>query len=898
MTQAEYEARIINHARIEITDKTNAKTVVLETRADNADYTHPGEYIHGKFVLTGMPLKEAVDNSLDSFSFIIKESDTKKPFRPYDLATLTVVNGTEGKKYEMVILSDHVETLSRMHQTYTHTVTAIESTKILEKVKIFNLNLTNPHDDLLKQFKKALNNAELVCRSIRTEGQLTYTNFERKQRFAISRELEEFLSGKPSGDFYSGNTDLRAVLDKILATLNARVEVKRITFTDGNISEILLGYRSMTAVRNITPIWTEDEQGEIIGEELYNDGQNVAGKIVARGYNTVSREPLTFTDIFKSGNDTVSDETACIFFPFPIGEGGITKFVLQYECTTNGSIFPVNVDIASHFIPQEQFDLLSESDRQSYIPYNIGSDRIAVGSHHFNSFLGMTTKLNIRKIIEEVLNSYIVSGAAIIDLSVAYYKRPFTITYYPQVNTTSELDKPNTYDKDELLLGITDNQNENTLDMERHGRRLSSLIRRTGNGEYYLDVKATSFSKLLPMMAVIDMPSDKLGYKDESYVIYKREMGLYPMFVKCRYYLSKNFNAVQEFAGVMREKHLFDIPLESDECPLLLKQYMVFGTSAKSGTRGFQESFLKGAMQTLFCTSTVGQIKYCLFKSYEESEYFPQYTESVDNSGNVVTPYNYDDVFMRPCLSYGQATVMNFVANVLDNYSVDYSRAGYVFSIWGDGGHKVTYNRYVSNKEQTAGECVQFHVDYAYSCRGIDDISTLDDETVRRFPVAQESLFSKATQYPFQIDYYKDRTQKPVFCYAIECIPAEEDYGKIMIGPAFCKCNNLVTEKGTTQKSLKLMISFEQEIDQTAEFLPNGYDSGAGVSALFSTYFELVTDPSTPVNARLRYKGDGSDAWYQQVKSWALYDESTKEIYLAVNDKLRDIYVTIKDFPS
>lgn len=914
---SEYNERIINHMRITVTSrKTGNVTTVLETKEGEDDHkTGP--------VVAGIPLTECVDNSLDSFTFTSMGLDTKEPFRRYDIVNLTITDD-KVSKYEMLVQHDHVETLSRQFQTYKHTVTAIELTKILEKTKIFNLNLTNPHDTLLDQLKKAIVNAELIV------GFVTDTlSYKRKCRFSVSPELTALLEGVPGEDFYNGNTDLRAVLDNILSVVNARVEVMHIELDENthDIENIVLGYRSLTNVQNIVPNWTQDGHGEIVGEELESDAQDYAGKIVARGYNTVMREPITFTDVFKTDEAKLSDENAMIFLPFPIGEQGFESFKVPVLCLVNykpigaqassADHFYIDVDIASAFCNDQDYALLDTYGQNTHLPFQIGATSFGanktISKFAFNwSSLNLILEKKSYELSDEYIKQELkkygknIVSASLSNASPDFKKVWFTATYYPRADTVTEITKPGMYNKDDLLLGIMDGQSEKTLDLARQGRRLDSLIRRTGNGECYIDVRAKRFSSLLPRMAKIDLPVDKTGYKDIGYVVYKRECAIYDTFVKCRYYLSKDFNIIQQNAGVNREKHLYDIPLESEDAPIVFKQYMVFSTKRDSFDvsphSAYKLEFMGSALRTFFGENT-GKINYLLFRSFNGKEQFPRDTEIEISDDTMETPYTEQHVFVRPCLTYGQSKTMNFVAYPLDNYSTDYSRNGFVFSIWGDKGEMITYNRYVSKRSATAGEFDSIRLSYAFNYTPIKNrynygYKDFDEAlaSIEDFPVAKENLFDKASKYDIEITYNKDRTQRPVFYGSIECVPSESDYGKIIIGSAFCRDNNLVKDNGSGLTGLKLVISRTKTIDVSAEYFPSGYEEE---THSVSDIFKLETPSFAAITAGMYglIRKNTAVASDDTVKSWAIINEK-REIYLAYNGALANIYAQIFDFPQ
>lgn len=902
----DYIETIKNQVEIAVTPrKTGVRATLLSTWSPRQNVS--------VFVTAGIPIAESIDDSLDTLTFTIRNYFTRKLFRPFDLVEFSVFggDGNTDASYSMVVLSDNARMLSRMSQTYEHIVTCIELTKILEKIKIFNINLTNPQDTLLDQLKKALNNADPP---IRKGGGVLHTN-----RFSVSEELTRLLEGVPGEDFRFGNTDLRTVLDSILSKVNCRVCVTKIDLADKNISNIEIGYRSMRAVKTVNPVWDRAHAGEIVGEEFTVHGQDVAGTIVSRGYNTIPNEPLTFTDIFKSKEYQRTTSNHCAILPFPVSEKGIVHFniMVPFDMTVSlasgetltGIKVDFPIDISSRLLPDEQYAVLSEEEQREYLPYTIGSDTIGVGDS-YQEFLGWeVAKLqrilhdcasppSLEELKRQHPNYQDAVGASYSGLMLSDdlasewcpFNRPFTVSYYPLIDIVSAISKPGTYDEDDLLLGLQDSQSEQTLDMERQGRKLQSLIGRIGNDEYFIDVQADRFSTLLPLMSKIDLPVDRNGYTDNGYVLYKRECGIYDGFVKCRYYFSKNYNAVQEAAGVRREKHLYDIPLESDECPLIIKSYLVFSTSRPASMAMDACAFAYNAIQTLVGRNIgrrynslfederngTGKINHLLFRTvlHDKNTWLP-------GEGKV---------FMLPTVNYAQGKTMNFVARTLDNFSVEYKRGGYEFSLFGDKGFRVLYAPYVGTDEAHAGEFSAVECKFAYEYGAL--AASSDGGAIAEFfkdspifSVSDSSAhFDFAEDDFIEIGYFKDRTQRPLFCKIVECVPREEDYGKLIVGTAFCRDNNLVKENGEGLMGLRLVTSDRDTVDDSDVRL-YGWDDAGPVTE----HFEAVSQIE---NVLMRHKGT-----LPGIKAWAIVN-GAGEIYLACNGDLCDIYVSVSDTPK
>ena len=905
---------ITNYTKISIRNtRTNRVTHLLDTNW--------GESRKTGNVVAGIPFIDTVDNSLDSFVVQIKDIGQRELFKPFDFVFFTVNDGVETiKKY--FVLFDNVQTYSQSRGTYVHNLTLIEPTKILEKIKIFNLNLTNQNDTLYNQIYKAVRNAEPVFYNY--DKNSDSQSYKKAPRISFSTSFYSLVKDKQSRDFYFSNTDLRTVLDEMLSAQNVRVTVEDVGYDTsvGDINEIKLGYRDLTQIAKQTPIWTEEEQGRIVFENAENDGQNYAGGILARGFNSITEETIEFTDIFKSGNAAVTDNNACVFFPFPISEKGIKSFYIKNVPVTyyrkadfseNYNTF-MNIDIASRIIPAQQYELLSSEDQRAYIPYNIGSNVVEFGKR-FSKWYGEQV-ISVISAIVKCIPNIIIDGVECNPVNmekIEYYNHPIECSYYPIIDTVATIAKPNTYDKDDLLMSVVDSQTEQTLDIDLHGKKLSGLIKRTGNAEYYLDVKAKYYSRLLPLMSKIDLP-DADGEEEKGYVLYKREYSIYDNFINCRYYFSKDFNAVQQNAGVNREKHLYDIPLESSETPIVVKKYLVFSKYQGSGG-GFESSLSISALNTLIGvnisktypipgteeTKTAGgKLKYLLFKSFGEDTVYPQGTENSSDK----FPYKDNDAyyFVRPICCYALNKTMTFTANCFDNYSVDYSRDGYTFSIWGDAGNKITYNRYVDKTTKTIGEANKFELDFAFEWKheykenfifknkedseaakkAIDNMKA----SITTFPVAKNTDFVTCGFPNVTVEYYKDRTQTPLFVFALECVPSKSNYGDIIIGTEFAKNNNLVRDNGEGLQGLKLYtfddIMFtgnENALPKMSEpknvneyFNVEGYLYGGGIGALLKRIKTFTC------------------------KSWSIADENGN-IYIAVNGSLCDIYASIANFP-
>ncbi len=871
---------INNHTKIVIKSKKDfSETILLDTSQGETGS-----------VEAGIPVLDVIDDSLDSFVFKIKDYPTRKPFPPFDLVEMTVNSETA----QYFVLTDRVSTYSQARGTYMHTIACVETTKYLEKIKIFNLTLTNKSDALLDQFNKALINVEpLFYSGISTA----------RSRFSLSASLEAFLTGKESRDFYFGNTDFRTVLDQMLSAHNARIVVEAVSFnSEKKVYTIELGYHPINTANDVIPQWTFEENGQIVHEEAENDGQDYAGKIVSIGYNALAENPLTIRDIPRSDEATVSDVSAALFLPLPISDRGISRLAVYATvyCYTvivdegeqaGERTFPIELDLTGRVLPREQYDLLSQLEQEEYFPYEIGATKIDLNAYYKKWWGKEVLKID-EWLKEEAHEKHVSLGYSKkwrLDKVDKYYDATYIVTYYPIYDAISSISKPSAQkNANQLLLGVMDSQTEKTLDVDLYGRKLSGLIKRTGNDTYCVDVKAKCYDNLLPLLSRITLPFTG----EENYVLYKREYAIYDNFVNCRYYFSQNYNAVQENAGINRERHLYDIPLESEETPIVIKKYLHFSTEEASGDIAFKLAFACSALNTLIGgnrgivvdgETVAGRLQYLLFQSGNNlSEVRETFPRNMETESEINFPYasNADARFILPLGGYALDKTMNFMAKPLDNFSVGYSRTGYIFSLWGDGGYRTLYNRYVSKRQNSIGEVRTFDLEFAFDTKYTKIPTT--------YPVAEITKAYNAMSNPIHLLYRKDRAQTPVFVLSVETTVAEADEKRIIVTPLFSRMNNLVRDNVGDLKNLKLYLSNSYTIEEEDEFLSADYIKN-GVEYNVT---DLFTVEETSSGAVLKYAAGGTPI----VKSWCIVDDSNR-IYLAVNDTLKNIYACVSDNP-
>lgn len=168
-------------------------------------------------------------------------------------------------------------------------------------------------------------------------------------------------------------------------------------------------------------------------------------------------------------------------------------------------------------------------------------------------------------------NLYSVKHMHIQSLSSNIEKMLFNAMYKPYINTVAMANKLDSSNKIKTPgyttgLSIMQNQNSKNVDMERFCSSQQSLINRLGERIAHLDVKINT-SKGGVLWPLGDFIRVKPNANDETlgdcWKITQREITQYnDTTYKCRYTLSKNYNAKNSNIELDREVRTFDIPLD------------------------------------------------------------------------------------------------------------------------------------------------------------------------------------------------------------------------------------------------------------------------------------------------------------------------------------------------
>lgn len=724
---------------------------------------------------------------------------------------------------------------------FRHTLIYIEPTKYLEKIFVYNLCLTNKTDTLKAQIEKALVNAELI-----EAGQ--------NPRFSLSSDLITFLGNTPGEDFFFDKATLREILDAMLAVKNARVYIEKID----DFNDIKISYVDMNEVKETI------EFAKIASTERSNNVEMHAGNIEGFGANSVIPN-VVFQDwtSFKTTEAVLTSNNFKISTVFPIER--IIKLEILCDFRVNDGAgksiekdYEYPLDLTEAVFDRDAYTLLDENygttpgigfSLDGPLPSRLafGKDNVLVYDRSGQNITGgkktdwiifpdNPVEQAIEAAIDRACIRYEIPGSENLDRT-----RNWTVTlennvinclvrieYIPYIDTYTKITKPGLYDNEQAKLSAIDNQSEKVISSLRHGINLLGKISRLGNDEYIVDTVVKDHDEI-----------KEIGQKTiDNYIIYKKEVAYHNNYAKVRYYLSKNYNNLNERIALNREKRVYDIPLTSYLNEILIKNYILVDFLPVNNS-GIVKNF---ALRALI-GRTNNTVSKFVFETKSGSDTFGPFELATAN--------------------YTMGTVMHFVAQCMDNYSVGYSIGGRII-----GGNKVVYNPYV---DDNTGEFESFKF-------LLTDFRAEADNFIEQNKILPKTNYdyyiSSSRSAEGEYRYLKDAYQTIKFNVALELLPAKNQFGTIIIGNRLVEHNGLIKRGITTFDDAVIYVS-EQAYNTTEIFKAKG-SVLSGASLTRST-----------VNNAVRV--DYAPAIPSNKAAFAIADASGN-LYLAVNDisKLKD----------
>jgi len=830
-------------------------------------------------IIDGDTYSWRLDDTLDS-GLIMYTSSNLNPIEPFTLAT---INFDDGSTEKMWVAEDNVMLLSKIGntRTYQHTLKLVELTKILEKIVIPGLCLTPVNIDsstpaytsLYKQFKRALLNLSLPNYYIGLEESSTIDT-----TLLTERDPETFV--------FSHST-AREILDEIFSTVDSRVIVDDVTY-NSSIKVITLKINYIKMVSESTIVLSNNVYHKIISESAANSVESYAGEIYSAVESAMCDNEISIVDTFKANDAVATSSNRVMSLPYPIQYP--TKFRLMYTGTNKMTVtykyypfgsatkktgtidYAMNgiwFDAMDYFVDYEYWQVLSQTDQNKTLYYVRGATEVDVSRTYkslivtrnvlatvFSELFGTwwnANKDSIRSYLYNNAGTYLESGTLSEDAltqqiaNVDADQCIFDISYIGEIDGLTTSSKKEDRNWFERSLRVVDNQRANVLDLQRYGRNLEGKISRTGNDVYYIDCDVDSYANILPLLTKIN---------EYNSVIYQVDISRHTdtdTWYEVRYYLSKNFNNLNERISLKREKRIYSIPTKGYQVTLQNKELIIIGDKNYEG-----EDF------TLTNSTDTTEYQMAKVVAGTSGQVTNAFIEIQTDTDTLVPDPLLKKNFVLPAACYGAGNTINFVCKFYDNASAGLSidTTSYGGINW-YGGKKVSYNRYTNEYGFAQEPKVEWgHFTNARTTAGIQ-VQPVRKKSGANFAEDATILFDNKFY-----GFYKDPSEALCFQKTICLEPGSED---VIIG-CLPDINSLFKDVGD------IYIYVQQTWREGGSYRPGDrkvrYDTTKGD-------YRMILDPIVSVNTDTNTV-DISIASYLSRYNFALGDVDGN-MYVAVN---------------
>ena len=752
-------------------------------------------------IMDGDTYSWRLDDSLDS-GVIIFTSNDLNPVEPFTIATIQMDDNTTEK---MWVAEDSVTMLSKVGtvKTYQHTLKLVELTKILEKLVITGLCLTPSnkssgtymYSSLYAEYLRALDVINLQSPYIKLE---TGTSSNFSPLYYAEEET-----------FVFSNSTAREILDEIFSAIDSRVVVDEVAYNNStHVITLKLGFIKMEEGSEV--VLSNNTHHKVISESSGNSVEAYAGEIYSSIEGAMCKNEISFQDTFKSNDALATSSNRVMSLPYAIQYP--TRFRLKsttakitvtgtYYVSGDSSAHTITRDIITingnstrdffdaldYFVDYEYWQVLSLVNQQKTLYYQRGATEVDVSRTYkslivtksvfqtlFNELLTQFYTDNYQAIWNYIANE-IGAGVSTQLSSITLSSKTagdiddvvFDISYIGEVDgltTSSKVEDRTWFERD---LKVVDNQRTNIVDLTRYGRNLEGKIARLGNDLFYIDCDVDSYANILPLLTKIN---------EYSAIIYQVDISRHTdsdTWYEVRYYLSKNFNNINERIALKREKRIYAIPPKGYQVILPDRETIAIGNYSYTGD-GVQQD-LASTDYTAYqiakaLTGTAGQI----------SNATVQVNIATDQSQNLKD-------FVLPVACYGSGNTINMIAKFYDNasagLSIDTSSYGGINWL---GGKKVSYNKYTNDYGWAKNPTIEWgHFTNDRTEAGVQ-VQPVRAKTGNNYDEAFTKIFGSS----FTID--KDPSEALCFQKIIRLVPASSN---VIIG-CFADYNCLYTDIG------------------------------------------------------------------------------------------------------
>lgn len=850
------------------------------------------------------PLKEAIDDSLDTATIVFYSSKYKEAIEKN-----TFVNFNNKL---MVVYNDVSENYSKYKDNaqWKHTLSLIETTHLLDLIFCNNICLTNRDDTLYDQLIKMTQNIAFFSNSFITEE-------------IIGVDLTNAVMGLKSAEIYCINQTAKECYNNLLSSINARVELQAKYVS--NTIQFTLNYRSGNKRKNLISF-------KNLSTTYSYDASSMTNSLTFFGQNAVTKYPvIQGYEGFKTTEPTLTSDNACIITMNEIED--VVKFSVLYKIniemnvkqykddTQTGTfygverIFYLELDLTDKLIEEEAYNLLTDDDKEKAIPYS-KSNIIKIGTMNLWHTFWSGTGSKIEKLVNEngrIEQAMLLKGLMETDTDYPSKGTEYTyeyqiigqtieddittmsyqLIYYPFLNVYGKQTKnPN---KDDTFT-LFDNQNEEVLSLEKYSQFLDTKIKRIGNMEIEVDEANEEIKELG-------------DYTEDGYVIYEKEISYDSLETKAHYKLSKDYNMLNSRLAVDQKKRLYEIPLSYNNCYLNDTIFITASFDEPKEESNYSSFVYQGIIKMVGClidgqlldendkidtiidgverkkillslkyaTSELRKIELLTYAEIDEETYNnleEKYRYTYNNKYYIInSPYYY----LLSSHTYFMGDSIHLLSTMYDNYSSALSVGGEII-----GGNKAVYNPY-SNAKGEFNLLAYFlnfdekSITYKYQDGELNPeyiITCASNYTYAQSLLHPNSLPQNQSSYQLKatnkrhILFNKDRCQRVLLDVALKI---KQD-NNIFFGRAFFQ-NNMLLQNSTLNK----VYLYTSREEQYQGFISKAL--GEKTEQDITNLFKVIHAEKNNLNYIIL---SFQSSFIKGTKSWTIADEEGN-VYLAVN---------------
>lgn len=773
---------------------------------------------------SGFTHKETITQELENKAcvFLVKEED-KELIQVDDLIAIQRKVNNDFVDTDYFLVGAVESSLFTKQEPYywKKTTILVELTKELERILLPPCSFTNPNDDLLTIFNKALDKA-----FVRRENQ--------PSKFVLTGRLETLLRDQAGEDFiYNQPTILRNILDDILLVKNARIKVSRVL----RLGVLELDYKPLSfenrPVKDIDLLKHSNIKDLKIIDSL--NGKAREYETFAKGvYSTeLPKQPYLLTwenwqTLKPVEIDIATTKNVMLTTSFPIEKIRWIDIFKSYKLkiyTLDGAIEKEETEeislitrINDDIIKEEEiYNILSSSEQKKYIPYKKGSKAIGV-CKRINGFIDGTLYFNFSTLdiyVKAKFDAYIEKRGLhkrMTGVGVPYpqyeLEAVIGIPFY-RIVYNAYLDQHYSFTKDEKNKGtILIAPSESLIDSKRYADKVYNTTQSQGNLRLECDFTFDNLDQDKNIYKDLKV-GNKIRFNNKIFTITSKEKSFNKEHIKDHLVLDENY--MPELPEKLsRERQLFKNPIDNIiERNVLLKDIITFNLNNSYTSNSFIscENIFELMKKSFVDNEMVLPIETALIKLEEG--------KPIINS----TYYALQVAAQR----VGKSILYNF--GFLDNYSAGYSFGDHVV-----GGYKVDLNPYVDDN----GELKEVYIELLTNkmSMALGNISVALDltDTIAALPKISYSNIADLYNRPNIVNgkkilLQKDRLEHIIFTYQLEFLSTPE----IVIGNKFLDCLRLI---GGSLDGLKVYGDTENVYTDKDKIAKGNVVVGASVIAL------------------------------------------------------------------